>query len=730
MSDTALKNTAYVIRHRPTYGFIGRETELSSLEKLLRHHNIILLTGTAGSGKTVFLDFIGQKLEESGNVKKSFFFGFDENRFTAGQIINILGDSIFEGGENNSFQSSDPSERRSLVVERLKADPYCIILDNCDFITTTSFTPETDYAQNDLEEIKDFINELSGSRTFVIMGLRSDNVWGKMTGMKFSLEGLDEKAVLEFASRIFERIKIEIVPGDEDFSELLEMLKGNPLAMEMILPCLADKTTSDVLSSLKAAGVKDGGSEFLMKLMEYSFNSLPHESRRLLLFFAPFRGMVNMHFIENYINELNKFRCFEGITVQAFFPVIQECFNRGFMESSNSGTSIIAMQPLYQYFIEREMKETLSEDDRDSLMMAFLHQYYGVAGVTVKFFHSEDPGAFQYARNIAGREYENIMFALNYALVKNESVLPLFLCLDSYFDSIKDHDRGLKVGRHILEKLNKFPENLFQANKGGEMVSIMDAIAYRLFVPGKFKEAKDMYLKALETNEALPSADSNFKMKKSAGMLHQLGMSNQRLGDYDEARKYYSRALENYVECNDRYKQAKEYSFLGETAYHLRNYKESCNYYQNALRIFREFGDKDSLNYVYIKMADSLEAVGDYEGASEHLEKALEINEEMGNRDASAEICYKLGVFSLKSGYLPEASDYYYRAMNTYIDSGNTEGQAETYRQLARIDAELMRFDEAGDNYRKAAELFEGLGRSEEAEKMRKELMNLESGEE
>ncbi len=730
MSEIEPKNTAYIIRHRPTYGFIGREMELLTVKELLDHNNIILLTGTAGIGKTAFLDLMGQKLEESEDVKKSFFFGFDENRFTAGQIINILGSSIIGSRDEKTFRSSDPSERRSLVIKRLKTEPFCIILDNCDFITSSTFTPETDYTPNDLENIKDFLSELSDCRTVVLMASRSDDMWGKIAGATFNLEGLDEKEVLKLAYQIFERINIEIVSGDEDFSALLKVLEGNPLAMETILPCLADKTPSDVFGSLIEAGVKDRGIECLMKLMEYSFNSLPDESRRILLFFAPFRGVVNMHFIENYINELNKFRCFEGITVRDFFPVIQECFNRGFMESSNSGTSTIAMQPLFKYFIEHEMKETLSEDDMDSLMQAFLHHYYGIAGVIVKFFQSQNPGAPEYACKIADREYENIKYALNIALKKNASVLLLYLCLDSYFDSMKDHSRGLEVGKYILDSLEKYPEALLKDKMGSELVSIMDSIAYRLFITGEYKEAGDLYLKVLEVNENLAVTDESLKKKKSAGMLHQLGMTSQKLGEYGEARKYYNRALNYYMECKDRYKQAKEYTFLGETAFHLQNYKESCNDYQNALRIFGEFGDKDSLGYVHEKIALSLEGADNYNEALEHLDKAMKISEERGDRDEAAQICNKMGELSIKAGYLPEASEYYYRVMNTYIDSGNTEGRADVYRQLARIDVELMRFDEARDHYRKAVELFEELGRSEEAEKMREELLDLENGEE
>lgn len=735
MSETVTEKMKYSAKHKPTYGFIGRENDISIIEKKLQEHNILLLTGMAGAGKTALLDLMGEKLEESGAVKKSFYFGFDETLFTAEQITDVLGKSILEDREFISFINSNSTGRRNMVLDRLNRETYCLILDNCDFITSASFIPVTDYEIGTGNEIAGFVKELSGGRTLVAIGSRSGECWREAAGDEYHLEGLDEKGSRELAGRISERIKMEIVADDEDFSKLIKLLNGNPLGMEMILPCLPEKDSSDILKSLTDAGIGlkadgDDRTEDVIKLMEYSFYSLSPESRRLLLLFAPFRSVINMHFVENYINELGKFPSFEGITVQSFFSITQDSFNRGFIESVNSGTSMIGMQPLFRYFIEREMNESMSAEDRESLMQVFLNHYYGVTGVMVKFFQSDKPGALEYARNIAMREYANIIHALNFALDGKESVLLLYVCLDSYFDSLKDHDRGLKVGRYILDSLEKYPAHLLKGKMGNELVSVMDSIAYRLFVTGKYEEARDLYLKVLEIHDELPATDENHKKKKSAGMLHQLGMANQRLGEYDEARKFYNRALEIYTECSDRYKQAKEYSFLGETAFLLENYKEACNDYQNALRIFGEFGDNDSLAHVHLKMASALEGAEDFEGAMKHCEETLMISEAMEDRSEEAATCFRMGMLSHKMGYLPEASDHYYRAMNTYIDFGDMEGQAKTYRELGRINGELMNYDESGDHYRKSAEIYEELNLCEEADMMREELMKLESREE
>ena len=735
MSENVAEKKRYMAKHKPTYGFTGRDSDICAIKNIIKNHNILLLTGTAGSGKTALLDLMGEKLEESGSVKKSFFFGFDETLFTPEQITDVLGRYIFEAGELSHFINSSPAERRHTLINRLKTENYCLILDNCDFVTSTSFIPETGYKEADRNEIPGFVRELSGGKTIVLIGSRSGEYWRETAGEEYHLEGLDEKSSKELAERIFDRIKTEIVADDENYLKLMKLLNGNPMGIEIILPCLSEKDPSVILESLITAKIDllkkcNEKTEDIVRLMEYSFNALSPESRRLLLLFAPFRGVINLHFIENYISELVKFTSFKDITVQSFFSIIQDSFNRGFMESVNSGTSMIALHPLFRYFIEREMKESLSVEDRDSLEEAFLHHYYGVTGIIVKFFRSDEPGSLEYAQDITVREYENILHALNIALKRKDSVLPLFVCLESYFDSLEDHRQGLKLGRHILESLEKYPTHILKEKMGSETISIMDSIAYRLFVTGEYQEAKDIYLRVLEANENLPVTDADQRKKKSAGILHQLGMTSQKLGEYDEARKYYGRSLKIYTLCNDRYKQAKEYLFLGETAFSLRNYKEACNDYQNAIRIFNEFGDKNSLAQLHLQMASALEEAGDHKGAMEHCKEALKINEVMQDRRKEAETCFLMGMLSHKTDQLPEALKHYHRAINIYIDFGDIEGQAKTYHELGRIDKELMNFDDAGAHYRKAAELYEELSLGEEAEKMQEELKQLENSKE
>jgi tetratricopeptide (TPR) repeat protein len=68
--------------------------------------------------------------------------------------------------------------------------------------------------------------------------------------------------------------------------------------------------------------------------------------------------------------------------------------------------------------------------------------------------------------------------------------------------------------------------------------------------------------------------------------------------EFEEARKNYNKALEIFIEFNDRYSQAKTYHQLGMVAEEQWEFEEARKNYNKALEIFIEFDDRYSLEIV------------------------------------------------------------------------------------------------------------------------------------
>ncbi len=63
---------------QPQYGFVGRDLEILKVEKALLRHNILLLQGMGGTGKTTLLNYLREWWQTTHFAKDVFYFGYDQ----------------------------------------------------------------------------------------------------------------------------------------------------------------------------------------------------------------------------------------------------------------------------------------------------------------------------------------------------------------------------------------------------------------------------------------------------------------------------------------------------------------------------------------------------------------------------------------------------------------------------------------------------------------------------
>lgn len=79
----------------PTYGFVGRDLEILKIEKALLRHNVLLLRGMGGTGKTTLLNYLRAWWQTTHFVTDTFYFGYDESAYTLQQILRELGKRLY-----------------------------------------------------------------------------------------------------------------------------------------------------------------------------------------------------------------------------------------------------------------------------------------------------------------------------------------------------------------------------------------------------------------------------------------------------------------------------------------------------------------------------------------------------------------------------------------------------------------------------------------------------------
>ncbi|WP_254449364.1 CHAT domain-containing protein, partial [Anabaena sp. UHCC 0253] len=351
----------------PIYGFVGRDLEILKIEKALLKHNVLLLQGMGGTGKTTLLNYLREWWQKTNFVKNTFYFGYDEKAWTLDQILFFIGQQIYEKYEFARTQVMSQRAQIEKLVAKLRAENYAVILDNLESVIGQQLAIQNTLPETERNQIRDFIGRLVGGKTLVVLGSRSREEWLQQQTFKFNLyelQGLDQEARTELAEKILETNipphKIEKIRQDGDFQKLMKLLAGYPLAMEVVLANLQKQTPQEILQGLQAADVNlDVASEdktkSILKCVEYSHSNLSPEAQKLLICLAPFSGFIHRAAIPNYIKQLQKLEPFQNYQLDKLDDAIQEAINWGLLSPMDKDSPLLTIQPVFPYFLKTKL---------------------------------------------------------------------------------------------------------------------------------------------------------------------------------------------------------------------------------------------------------------------------------------------------------------------------------------------------------------------------------------
>ncbi len=305
---------------QPEFGFVGRDLEILKIEKALLRHNILLLQGMGGTGKTTLLNYLRQWWQTTNFAEKVFYFGYDKKAWTLRDILREIGKQVSDEFEQRLFEALPQDAQVEELVTILRTNPYAIILDNLESVTGQKLAIKNTLSKPKRNEIRDFLARLAGGKTRVVLASRSSEDWLQEQTFRtnvYQLQGLDREARTVLAEKILERHvaahRIPTIRKDPEFARLMQVLAGYPLAMEVVLANLKQQSPAEILAALQAADVdldvndKDK-TKSILKCVEYSHSNLSPEAQKLLLCFAPFSSFIDRSEIPNYRRTTTKVR--------------------------------------------------------------------------------------------------------------------------------------------------------------------------------------------------------------------------------------------------------------------------------------------------------------------------------------------------------------------------------------------------------------------------------------
>jgi tetratricopeptide (TPR) repeat protein len=703
---------------QPEYGFVGRDLEILKIEKALLRHNILLLQGMGGTGKTTLLNYLREWWQRTHFAQDVFYFGYDQKAWTLAQILHDIGKRVYDRFEMSRFQAMSQAAQVQKLVAKLKTEPHILILDNLESVTGQRLAIQNTLSKKKQAELREFLALLVDGKTRVVLGSRSGEEWLQGTTFKtnvYHLQGLDPQSRSVLAEKILERHvvvahRISKIREDADFARLMKLLAGYPLAMEVVLANLRQQSPQEILEKLQAADVnldnkRECGdkTESILKCVEYSYSNLSPEAQKLLLCLAPFSGFIYRDAIPLYINELKMLEPLKDYAFDKFDEAVQEAINWGLLSPDLDSPTWLRIQPVFPYFLKTNL-EAQGDAIREAVREAFKSHYQGVAGGLKLLMNSHEPQQRQLGQLSCELEYENLYEALKICLERQEDI-SIFFCLHNYLSLISDSQNGLSLAEFVCHALDRYQPTFQECELGHQIGLAFDRLAYSYQETKQYQQAKKTYQKVLEIYQSLRNEEERQKQLWSAGVYHQLGKISQELRDFEEALRNYQQSLEISRESGERYKQAKTYHNLGSVFQELREFEQAWRNYEQALEIWSEFGDRYSQSLSYHNLGMVAQNLREFEEARRNYQQALDICLEFGDRYNQAKTYNQLGLVAQELHEFEEARRNYQQSLEIKIEYGDRYSQAATYHNLGRISQFLGEFEEARRNYQQALDI-------------------------
>src|SRR5438270_3101616 len=411
----------------PQYGFVGRDLDILQIEKrLLSKRNLLLIRGMGGAGKTTLLKHLRGWWHTTGFVQQTYYFGYDERAWTLQQILTEIAQQLYGQRYYTDIQPYPLDEQQVMLAERLRAEPHLLILDNLESITGAHLAIQHTLPETEQEALHSFLTDLTGGKTFVLLGSRGGEDWlarGTFDDNRYDLPGLDPEAASTLADRILERNNARHYRDDANLRRLIKLLDGYPLALEVVLANLRQQTPQQLLEALQEGDVtldidpnKQQGkdlfeqkTESILRCIDYSHSNLSPDAQQLLLCLAPFTSVIWQDMLDRYTEQLKQQPVLSTLPFDRWPEVIREAQNWGLLSPDPDILPFLRLQPTLTYFLRNRLHAAGQAEVRQAIETAYHEHYDQLGSMLYQLFESKKPQEKEVGQLLTSLEYENLV---------------------------------------------------------------------------------------------------------------------------------------------------------------------------------------------------------------------------------------------------------------------------------------------------------------------------------
>ncbi len=738
------------------YGLLGRRREILELQGMVEANRVTLLSGPAGVGKSELALGLAAWLEKSGGKPGGVF-------YTVFDVGAGLDKAVHEAGTalaGLEFGDLPAGARRRWVMDYLRENDALLVWDGVENLAGFPNAGTGLLEDGELAELDEFLAELQGfdggdgdegrrGGGVLLVSRRDVEPWLAAPHGVYALGGLGAQDRVELATRLMEEGGVDAGRLGPEFGELLELLEGHPLAMEVAVPLLKEVPASALLGGLRremagrdAGAGEEGRPGYFTALLDYAFARMPRRSRTHLPFLSLFRSRVMMDVL-THITQESVYRSVMGEQLGwgACRTLLRSARDGGFLEPITP--SVYQIHPAMSWFYGRALYRQLPAGRVGELEAEFVRVYADTADYFMEtLYENQDSGTTAILA-----EEGNLTQALGLALESGQwdNAQILTQPLAQVYRMQKRYPELRRLRRQLLAAAG-----VTAAEAGGNgaielWLYLLGTEALECIETGELRRADALNRQLLDYFAGQPDGGAD---PRAAAVYHQMGevaLKRRELEDaegwfvkslaiieegedraavaddyygmgqlrqyqqrYTEAREWYSKSLEVHQRLEDLEEMVKDYRALGVCAQFRFEYQEAESWYHRAREALEEARDEETVVLVYHALGTVAHAQYRFDDAENWYKQSLTLSDRMGNESQMAVEFHYLGLVEQGRGMFPEDAEHWYKlALERQEKLGDWRGAGDECRQLGVLFHEQGKWDDAEGWYHRAREIFE-----------------------
>ncbi len=715
------------------YGLVGRQAELRQLERALKTHSVVHLSGDTGVGKTELALALCRwflkpaRIAYPGGV---FYTAFETSQ-PAGleRVVHEIGTAV----AGLDFADMPAEQQRRWVTAYLHENASLLVWDNLENVAGFPDGAPGLLGEGELPELAAFLGEVTTGpvgTSALLLGRRAEEEWVSVPHASLTLEGLAGADRQALTARIMHQAEVPATRVDADLFELLGLLDGHPLAMQIAIPPVKEVPAAAVVSEMtrlidsEPEGGEAGRGATLTAAMEYAFSRMSRRNRTHLPFLSLFQRRIMLDVLSHITEERAYSQIVgddltagasrsllspeggmqsSGRSYAACRTMLRSAHAAGFLESISP--SVYQINPSLPWFLGRKLGRQVPGNGIQQLETEFVRVYADTADYFMEsLYENQDTGVTAVLAE-EGNLTQALGLALEYRQWDNAQVL--FQPLAQVYRMQKRFPELRRLRGQLLDTIG---HTAGEAEGSG-------AIEFWQYLLGtdamESVERMDLERADLFNRQLLdylleqPDGETD---PRTAAVYHQNGLIATRRGQYDTASEWLERGLEIIDGGEDQESIADACFAIGQVRHHQRQYGAAKEWYSRALDIHQRLPDYEEMVNDFRALGSACHLRFEYDEARSWYHRAREIVEENRDEETAVYIFHSLGTVDHSEYLFEDAQSWYQQALGLSDRLGMTEQMIVEFHHLGTLAQARGITDEADEWLRVAMEYREEMG--------------------